>query len=268
MKTEIKVLDKGYVKFIDHLGSDKMIVNAARTSYDSKSKSASDDSRLISYLMRHRHSTPFEMCEMIFLIKCPIFVARQIVRHRTANISEVSARYTKLEEDFYVPEHVRVQSTDSKQASVEGSIKDETNVLDAITKVSEQMFALYNVFGEIGVAREQARMVLPLNVYTKFYWKMDLRNLLHFLELRMHPHAQWETQEYARAIAEFVKEKFPVTWEHFENHVLGSLTLSKSEVEIIKKYKDDMLGSDAIREHADDAPSSREFLEKLDILGL
>ncbi len=264
MKTEIKVLDKGYVKLIDHMGSDKMIVNAARTSYDSKSKSASDDSKLISYLMRHEHSTPFEMCEMIFLIKCPIFVARHIVRHRTASMSEISARYTKLEEDFYVPEHMRVQSSSNKQASEEGNVPNETDILDAITKVSEQMFSLYNVFTEIGVAREQARMILPLNVYTKFYWKMDLRNLLHFLKLRMHPHTQRETQEYARAIAEFVKSTFPVTWEHFENHVLGSLTLSKSEISLIREFGD----AKSIREHSDDAPSSKEFLEKLNILGL
>lgn len=264
MTNEIKVLDKGYVRLIDHMGSDKIVVNAARTSYDSKSKSTSDDNRLISYLMRHGHSTPFEMCEVIFLIKCPIFVARQIVRHRTASISEISARYTKLEEDFYVPEHVRVQSSNSKQASEEGNIPDEASVLDAINKVSTQMFALYNVFTEIGVAREQARMVLPLNVYTKFYWKMDLRNLLHFLELRLHPHAQWETQEYARAIAKFVKDLFPMTWEHFENHILNSLTLSQSEVSVINRFNE----TKSIREHLDDVPSSKEFLEKLDILGI
>jgi thymidylate synthase (FAD) len=236
----IKVLDKGFVKYVDHMGSDQSIEAAARQSYGEGTRSVRDTEKLIRYLVRHKHSSPIEMGEVVFQIKCPIFVARQWVRHRMHSMNEYSARYSRIMDDFYVPEErrVKLQSVTNKQGSADQLA--ETDVREAFLNrtrgVAQQTVQDYNTFESNGVSRELARINVPVNNYTLFTWKQDLRNLLHLLSLRMDSHAQWEIQQYANAMAMVVKELFPITYQAFEDYNLNAVTFSHKEFLWLKCY--------------------------------
>lgn len=231
-----KVLDRGWVRLIDFLGSDTRIVQAARVSYGEGTKTLREDAALIDYLMRHGHTSPFEMVDFTFHIKAPIFVARQMLRHRTASVNEISARYSIMSEEFYQPaaEELRAQSTRNKQVG-EGTLPENEahQAADRIKALHEEAYQTYQELLGLGLARELAREVLPVGLYTEFYWKIDLHNLLHFLELRLDWHAQKEIQAYAEAISEFVAEKVPLAWSSFLEHRLGGIRLSKTEREAL-----------------------------------
>lgn len=231
---EIKVLDKGFVKLIDWMGDDNAVVQAARVSYNEGSKGEAKDKGLINYLMENGHTSPFEMCEIKLHIKCPIFVARQWGRHRTANVNEISARYTEVKDEFYTPKEWRGQSKDNKQMS-DGVVEISKELQDKIEQHDRETYEIYQQMLEEGVSRELARSKLDVGYYTEFYWKIDLHNLLHFLNLRMHEHAQQEIREYANAIAEIVKEWCPWTWGAFEEHALYAVKFSRTEKELILK---------------------------------
>lgn len=224
----IPVLDKGFVRLVDQMGSDQAIVQAARVSYGEGTKTVREDRALIDYLMRHRHTSPFEMVEFKFHVKAPLFVARQWFRHRTASVNEVSGRYSVLKGEFYEPEAFRRQAGKNKQGS-EGVLLDE-EALALVKEAEKGAYAAYQALLQKGVAREMARMVLPLSLYTEFYWKQDLHNLFHFLKLRLAPEAQREIREYARAIAAILKERVPLAWAAFEEHVLHGASLSRTEL--------------------------------------
>lgn len=213
---EIRVLDMGFVRLVDVMGDDSSIVQAARVSYGAGTKTAREDSKLIGYLMRNEHMSPFEMAELKFHVKAPIFVARQWVRHRMASWNEVSARYSEVRDQFYLPELdlIARQSETDKQGR--GEALDTGVAIDARDRLlsnSIEAYRTYRTLLSLGVARELARMALPVNFYTEWYWKIDLRNYLHFLDLRDHPHAQHEIREYARASFLLVQELFPVTFD-------------------------------------------------------
>jgi thymidylate synthase (FAD) len=245
-----EVLDHGFVRVIDYMGDDSAIVQSARVSYGKGTKQISNDKGLIKYLMRHRHSTPFEMCEIKFHIKLPIFIARQWIRHRTANVNEYSARYSILDKEFYIPsmENVAAQSTINNQGRGEVLSSDEAaEVISILKKDAEQTYANYetllneNPNGESidsskpGVARELARMNLTLNTYTQWYWKIDLNNLLHFLALRADTHAQYEIRVYADIMMDIVKKWVPIAADAFEDYRIGGTEVSAKEINLLKK---------------------------------
>jgi thymidylate synthase (FAD) len=226
---EQKLLNHGFVRLVSSMGDDAAIVQAARVSYGNGTKSVNDDRNLIRYLMRHRHTTPFEMVVFKFHIKCPIFIARQWQRHRTASINEISGRYSVLPDEYYTPEILHEQSASNKQGS--GKEHEEGKLYtELLHGVSYEAFKAYNYLVKKGVAREEARIVLPLSTYTEFYWQMDLHNLLHFLKLRLDSHAQYEIREYAQAIADMVREVVPCAYEAFEDYVLNAVTFSAGEL--------------------------------------
>jgi thymidylate synthase (FAD) len=217
----IPVLDKGFIRVIDIMGNDSAIVQAARVSYGDGTKTPSDDKKLIRYLYKNKHTSPFEMCEIKLHIKAPLFVARQWLRHRTANVNEISARYSIMKEEFYIPELSRVQgqSATNKQGSgQELDIETQKWFVERVKKNSQNAFQDYNDALEKEVSRELARMMLPVNLYTEWYWKIDLHNLLHFVRLRDESHAQYEIQVYAQAIREIIKEWCPMTYEAFSQY--------------------------------------------------
>src|SRR5689334_14752878 len=253
----IPVLDHGFVRVIDYMGDDAAIVQAARVSYGKGTKKVSEDKGLINYLMRHRHSTPFEMCEIKFHVKLPIFVARQWIRHRTANVNEYSARYSILDREFYVPaaEHLAAQSASNRQGRGNVLTGDEAKrVLDLLRQDSENAYDHYaemlneSEAGETvdpakqGLARELARMNLSLNFYTQWYWKIDLYNFMHFLSLRADSHAQYEIRAYAEAMVAILKRWVPLTAEAFEQHRLRAVTLSKGALAVVRR----MLSGEAV----------------------
>ena len=246
-----KVLDSGFIRVIDYMGDDSAIVQSARVSYGEGTKKVSNDKGLIRYLMKNWHTTPFEMCEIKFHIKLPIFIARQWIRHRTANVNEYSARYSILDKEFYIPrpEHMSSQSSTNKQGRG-GSLskKDTEKFLKILKDDAERNYKHYedmlneNQSGEIinddkeGLSRELARINLTLNTYTQWYWKIDLHNLLHFLYLREDTHAQYEIQAYAEIILnKIVKRWVPHTYSAFKEFQLESYNLSKTAIEVIKK---------------------------------
>ena len=232
-----KILDDGFVRVVDYLGSDQSIVQAARVSYGKGTKQVSQDKGLIRYLLRHRHTTPFEMCEIKLHIRIPMDAWRQWIRHRTANVNEYSTRYSLAIESTQStnPDQWRMQSTDNKQGSsgfFETKIGNEMSLDEKF--LHEKSREIYNKRIAKGVAREQARKDLPLSTYTEAYWKMDLHNLLHFLELRMETNAQLEIREYANTIGnEIVKRWVPVAWEAFEDYALNSKEFSRFELELL-----------------------------------
>ncbi|MBT3591091.1 MAG: FAD-dependent thymidylate synthase [Candidatus Marinimicrobia bacterium] len=234
----IKCLDKGFVRLVDSMGGDDAIVQAARVSYGQGTSKVSQDRGLIRYLMRHRHTTPFEMVEFKFHCKMPIFVARQWVRHRTANINEYSLRYSEARDEFYMPEpeHIQFQSALNKQGrSGEVPVELKQKVFDYFKKNSERSFALYQELNEAGVARELARSLLPVNIYTEWYWKNDLHNLLHFIGLRSDGHAQYEIRVFSDAMAHYVKEKAPFAWEAYQDYVVHGMRFSRVEQGLLEK---------------------------------
>lgn len=235
---EVKVLDKGFVRLVDYMGDDSSIVQAARVSYGQGTKTVSEDRGLIRYLMKNRHTSPFEMVEFKFHCKLPLFCARQMVRHRTANLNEVSGRYSELPEEFYVPksEHLQKQAKNNKQGRGESFEENEANhIISNMSAMARDEFKHYHWMLEQDVAREIARINLPLSTYTEWYWKMDLHNLFHFLKLRLDSHAQYEIREYAKAIYELIKPIVPTSCEAFEDYVLNAQIFSAQEMTILRQ---------------------------------
>ena len=246
----LPVLDHGFVRVVDYMGDDSSVVQSARVSYGKGTKKVSTDSGLIKYLMRHRHSTPFEMCEIKYHVKLPIFVARQWIRHRTANVNEYSARYSILDKEFYIPEkeHLAAQSKDNRQGRgdlINGKQADE--ILKILKEDAQKNYDDYEKMlnekydGSVidenkqGLARELARMNLTLNAYTQWYWKTDLLNLLNFLALRADSHAQYEIRAYADVMIDSLKKWVPITYEAFMDYRVGVTELSLKGKSIVKK---------------------------------
>ena len=235
------VLSHGFVALVDYMGNDAAIVQAARVSYGQGTKSVRDDRGLIRYLLRHRHTTPFEMVEFKFLVRLPIYVARQWVRHRTASLNEYSARYSVVPDEFDLPPpgSVRAQSTRNRQGRGD-ALPPETveRFRSDLDKVSHEAYDVYRRALDAGVARETARMVLPLAYYTEWYWKIDLHNLFHFLSLRLDAHAQEEIRVYAAELAKIAAVVCPVACEAFEEFTLGALSLSRREQRAVRALLD------------------------------
>ena len=248
--TALPVLDRGFVRVVDYMGDDSAVVQAARVSYGRGTRKVSEDRGLIHYLMRHRHSTPFEMCEIKFHVKLPIFVARQWIRHRTANVNEYSARYSIMDNEFHIPAPAQLaaQSASNRQGRGDVLAGDEAaRVLALLHEDSRRQYDHYaemlneNDAGEAidpkrqGLARELARMSLTLNFYTQWYWKIDLHNLMHFLSLRADPHAQHEIRVYAEAMLEVMRRWVPLCHEAFVQHRLHAVTLSAGALAVVKR---------------------------------
>jgi thymidylate synthase (FAD) len=269
----LPVLDHGFVRVVDYMGDDSAVVQAARVSYGRGTRRVSEDAGLIRYLMRHRHSTPFEMCEIKYHVKLPIFVARQWIRHRTANVNEYSARYSILDREFYLPapEHLAAQSSSNRQGRGDVLDGDEAEaVLDMLrddaTRTYDHYALMLNEDGadpsRRGLARELARMNLTLNTYTQWYWKTDLHNLLGFLSLRADAHAQYEIRVYADAMLETVRAWVPATFAAFQDYRLGAATLSSTMLTVVRR----MLAGEAV-EQAGSGLSKREWGELMETLG-
>ncbi len=246
----IPILDHGFIRVIDYMGDDTSIVQAARVSYGKGTKKVSTDSGLIKYLMRHWHSTPFEMCEIKYHVKLPIFIARQWIRHRTANVNEYSARYSILDKEFYLPslENLAAQSQSNRQGRGDVLTGEQAKkVLDLLKKDAEQTYDNYETMlnerydgsiideKQVGLARELARMNLTLNTYTQWYWKTDLLNLMNFLRLRADHHAQFEIRAYADAMLDTVKKWVPITYEAFMDYRVGGTEISSKGKKVIQK---------------------------------
>ncbi|MGY9005555.1 MAG: FAD-dependent thymidylate synthase [Alphaproteobacteria bacterium] len=271
------LLDHGLIRVIDYMGDDAAIVQSARVSYGKGTRRISEDAGLINYLMRHRHTTPFEMCEIKFHVKLPIFIARQWIRHRTANVNEYSARYSILDKEFYIPEpeQLGAQASSNRQGRGDALSGDEAKrVMDLLRDDAEQAYGHYEEMlnedtdGNVvdptrsGLARELARMNLSLNYYTQWYWKVDLHNLLHFLSLRADPHAQYEIRVYADAMLEMVKRWVPITYDAFVQYRMGGFHLSEKGLGAVKK----MLAGDAVSQK-ESGLSPREWGEMMEALG-
>lgn len=229
----IPVLDKGFVRLVDYMGGDQRIVQAARVSYGSGTKSYRADRGLIHYLLKNEHTSPFEQVVLTFHCKMPIFVARQWVRHRTARLNEISGRYSIMKDEFYLPEpgQVRFQSESNKQARSDDALPldDAMLLIQTMEREQRELYANYESVIEKGVARELARANLPLSLYTEWYWQIDLHNLFHFLRLRLDEHAQYEIRVYGEALARCARAVAPLAWEAFEEHILGSVRFSREE---------------------------------------
>ena len=272
MNKEYKCLNHGFVRLVDVMGDDAAIVQAARTSYGKGTKSVSEDRNLIRYLMRNQHTSPFEMVEFKFHIKLPIFVARQWIRHRTANVNEYSGRYSEMPDEFYVPEldTIRKQSVNNKQARADEGFDDQYSqeIIQKMSATQNKVFEEYKDFVDNGMAREIARINLPLSIYTEWYWKIDLHNLLRFLKLRLDKHAQYEIRVYAEIIAGILKQYVPHTWEAFEDYVLNAVCFSASELKILKNiinpnYK---ISEKDCTDAGLGAREMNEFKEKLNVI--
>ena len=236
------VLDHGFVRVIDYMGNDAAITQAARVSYGKGTKAVTNDEGLIRYLMRHWHSTPFEMCEVKLHVKLPVFVARQWIRHRTANVNEYSARYSILDREFYIPapEDLAAQSVVNNQGRGEALTGDEAqHVLDTLRDDANRCYDHYEDMisdeGKQGLARELARMNLPANIYTQWYWKVDLHNLFHFLRLRADAHAQYEIRVYAEEICKIVADWVPLAFSAFEDYRMGGASLSEKGLDCVRR---------------------------------
>ena len=246
-KDSIKCLDKGFVRLVDSMGGDDAIVQSARVSYGKGTSKVSQDRGLIRYLMRHRHTTPFEMVEFKFHCKMPIFVARQWVRHRTANINEYSLRYSEARDEFYFPDpdNIEFQSALNKQGRMgEVDSKLKHKVQKYFKEISQRSFEIYSELNEAGVARELARAILPVNLYTEWYWKNDLHNLLHFIGLRSDGHAQYEIRVFSDAMASFVKKVAPFAWEAYQDYAVKGMRFSKIEQIFLQKKLPDRVIDD------------------------
>ena len=275
---ELPVLDHGFVRVVDYMGDDAAIVQAARVSYGTGTRRSRDDENLIRYLMRHRHTTPFEMCEIKLHVKLPVFVARQWIRHRTASVNEYSARYSLLDREFYIPDaqHLAVQSSANRQgrgATLEGA--EAERVQELLRQDAERAYAHYLEMlneDEDGkprdetkprLARELARIDLPLNVYTQWYWKIDLHNLFHFLLLRAAPHAQYEIRAYAETILErVVRPWVPMAHRAFMDYARGGAQLSAAALAVVKRM---IAGEDVTQPGSGLGP--REWRELMETLG-
>ena len=239
---EYPVLDKGFVRLVDYFGGDQRIVQSARVSYGEGTKSVSQDGALIDYLLRHQHTSPFEQVVMTFHLKMPIFVARQWVRHRMGRMNEVSGRYSIMKDEFYVPEADKVapQSKDNKQGRSSEAFDKETadKIITQLEEGQKEAYENYSELIDSGLAREIARINLPLSLYTEFYWEMDLHNLFHFLKLRLDSHAQYEIRVYAEVILEMCKKVAPMATESFINHMNHGVNFSGEEMEALRALLD------------------------------
>lgn len=273
----IPVLDHGFVRVIDYMGTDSAIVQAARVSYGRGTRKVNEDAGLINYLMRHRHTTPFEMCEIKLHVKLPIFVARQWIRHRTANVNEYSGRYSIMDKEFYVPrpEHLAAQSRTNRQGR--GDVLQGAEAERALRYLKDDAMRAYEHYEEMlnedadgrilddaqqGLARELARMNLPVNFYTQWYWKVDLHNLLHFLSLRADAHAQYEIRAYAEAILDLVKAWVPITYQAFMDYRMGGASVSAKGLAAIRR----MIAGEAVSQE-DSGMSKGEYRELMQLLG-
>ncbi len=268
--TAYPVLDHGFVRVIDYMGDDNAITQAARVSYGKGTKAVSNDEGLIRYLMRHWHSTPFEMCEVKFHVKLPVFVARQWIRHRTANVNEYSARYSILDREFYIPapEDLAAQSTINNQGRGEALTGAEAQrVLEILKADSDSAYDHYEEMisedGKQGLARELARMNLPANIYTQWYWKVDLHNLFHFLRLRADSHAQYEIRVYAEEMCRLVKDWVPFAYSAFEDYRMGGANLSGKGVECVRRM---LKGEEVTQETS--GMSKGEWREFMGVVGV
>jgi len=274
MISEQEVHKHGFVKLLEVMGTDEEVENAARISYGTGTRKVSQTTNLIRYLMRHKHTSPFEMCEVKFHLKLPIFVMRQLVRHRTANINEYSGRYSIMSDEFYLPAEKDVHEQSEQNNQGRGKELDEGNkqlVLGRMYDVNEHAKSCYRQIvepnnldgfyeGFKGIARELARVILPVSNYTECIWKIDLNNFFHFSKLRMDSHAQQEIRDYAVAMYELVKPLFPICCDAFEDYVLNARTFSAKEMKIIK---DNLNGSWVMSKYGLSERESKEFLEKL-----
>ena len=253
----LPVLDHGFVRVVDYMGNDEAIVQAARVSYGRGTKSVRNDAGLIGYLMRHRHSTPFEMCEIKYHVKLPVFVARQWIRHRTANVNEYSARYSILDREFYIPAPAQLAAQSSANRQGRGDVlegQEAAWVLETLKRDAETAYDHYEAMlneGEgadperSGLARELARMNLPVNIYTQWYWKADLHNLFHFLSLRADPHAQYEIRVYADAMLETVRRLVPLAYDAFMENRMGGAVLTAGQIAVLQRM---LAGEEVTRE--------------------
>jgi thymidylate synthase (FAD) len=273
----VPLLDHGFVRVIDYMGDDQAIVQAARVSYGRGTKKVSEDTGLIRYLMRHRHTTPFEMCEIKFHVKLPIFVARQWIRHRMSSVNEYSARYSVMDREFYIPAQAQLaaQSTLNRQgrdAVLEGTEAEQ--VLGLLREDADRCYRDYTWMlnegteaspadpARQGLARELARMNLTLNTYTQWYWKTDLHNLFHFLALRADSHAQYEIRVYAEAMLEMVDAWVPIAAQAFRDYRMGAVNFSAPMMAILRR----MLAGEAVTQ-PDSGLSLREWREMMASLG-
>ncbi len=274
----IPVLDHGFVRVIDYMGTDSAIVQAARVSYGKGTKKVNEDAGLINYLMRHRHTTPFEMCEIKFHIKLPIFIARQWIRHRTANVNEYSGRYSIMDKEFYIPEPDQLASQSKSNRQGRGDLlegKEAARVLELLKEDSAKCYSHYEemlnedidgnilVEGKPGLARELARMNLTLNFYTQWYWKVDLHNLLHFLSLRADAHAQYEIRVYAEVMLDMLKAWLPITHAAFMDYRMGGAAISAKGLAIVKRM---IAGENVTQEQS--GMSKGEWRELIGILDI
>ncbi|MCO5966095.1 FAD-dependent thymidylate synthase [Sinorhizobium meliloti] len=274
----IPVLDHGFIRVIDYMGDDAAVVQAARVSYGRGTKRVSEDRGLINYLLRHSHTTPFEMAEIKFHIKLPIFVARQWIRHRMASVNEYSARYSVLDREFYIPDaaNLAAQSTTNRQGR--GDVLTESEASDVLALLREDATRAYDSYlvmlnedehgntvdaARIGLARELARMNLSLNFYTQWYWKVDLHNFMNFLRLRADPHAQYEIRAYAEVMLDVLRRWAPMTFDAFKEHRIGAIQLSASAVKVVKAL---IAGERPSFETS--GLSKREWAELVDQLGI
>ena len=265
----IPILDHGFIRVIDYMGDDTSIVQSARVSYGKGTKKVSTDSGLIKYLMRHWHSTPFEMCEIKYHVKLPIFIARQWIRHRTANVNEYSARYSILDKEFYIPKFENLASQSSSNNQGRGEKLDEEEASRVIEILKNDSLKNYENYEEMlsqdnkkGLARELARMNLPTNIYTQWYWKTDLHNLFNFIRLRNDKHAQYEIRVYAEAIAKIVKSWVPFAYEAFEQYQLNSSQLSANGLSCLKR----IIGGEDVCQKTS-GMGKREWLEFCQTIG-
>ena len=277
---QINCLDKGFVKLVDAMPrlvpsttADYAIVQAARVSYGDGTKSVSEDRGLIRYLLRHTHTTPFEMVEFKFHCKMPIFVARQWIRHRTANVNEYSGRYSVMKDEFYIPDldNIRQQSKTNKQGGDQQmSTMDAQGFLDVLNETCDKAYATYQEYIEKGVAREQSRMILPVNNYTEWYWKIDLHNLFHFLGLRCDKHAQMEIRVFADAMLKLIEPIVPVAveaWNDYHDH-RGAIKLTRLEIEALQRYVGWNVEGHAPPLESDNSREQAEWAEKAKLFGL
>ncbi|MFZ9870776.1 MAG: FAD-dependent thymidylate synthase [Candidatus Kapaibacteriota bacterium] len=267
---EFPCLDKGFVRLIDVMGDDAAIVQAARVSYGSGTKKVHEDRGLIRYLMRHLHTTPFEMVEFKFHVKLPIFVARQWIRHRTANVNEYSGRYSEMKDEFYLPapDQVRAQSDSNKQGRADEAFDTPTAERIRATMLHTQQ-ALYDEYQDLlgtNLAREIARINLPVSNYTEWYWKIDLHNLFHFLRLRIDSHAQYEIRVYGEALAAIVKAAVPMAYEAFEDYLVNAERFSGPELRALASIIGSAPSEEELAVFGLKGREAREFIAKLEAL--
>lgn len=267
LDTPLPVLDHGFVRLVDYLGGDARIVQAARVSYGEGTKTVREDRALIDYLLRNKHTSPFEQVIFTFHVKMPIFVARQWIRHRTARLNEISGRYSVMRDEFYVPRahEVRLQSKRNRQGGSDGEVSEDLRerVIELLRRDQGEIYRSYEALLDDDIARELARVNLPLSLYTEMYWQIDLNNLFHFLRLRMDWHAQYEIRVYGDAIARCVEAVAPMAYGAFEEHILHGRAFSRSELELIRAALDPDALHAAIEESGLRKTRRRELLDKL-----